>query len=104
MAPIRVIRVSILEKLLRKQDWVKYLTIRDWHEAIIDKKILLGKASRDLAQTVDKYVSAYLYEKKMPPAEIATAILNVADDVMKKRNIVLRSGDYIALKNFMRAK
>jgi hypothetical protein len=38
----------------------------------------------------------------MPPAEIATAIINVADDYLNGTDVVMKSGDYIAVQNFLR--
>jgi len=38
----------------------------------------------------------------MPPPEIATAILNMADDFMAGRQVAMRSGDYLAIQNFIR--
>jgi len=38
----------------------------------------------------------------MPPEEIAGPILNLADDFMNGREMTLKTGDYIALHNFMR--
>jgi hypothetical protein len=46
----------------------------------------------------------YIYEKKTPPAEIAAAVMNVADDILSGRDPVIRAGDYIQLQNFMRQK
>lgn len=53
-------------------------------------------------ETLAKHVSAYVKKGVMPPEEISTAILNIADDVMAGRNVTLRAGDYIAIRNFMR--
>jgi methenyltetrahydromethanopterin cyclohydrolase len=49
-----------------------------------------------------KYVRAYMEDGKMPPDEIAPAILNMADDYMSGRQVAIRAGDYIALQNFIR--
>jgi|GEM_PF-2039635 len=52
--------------------------------------------------TVNKYVNAYLKEGAMPPAEIAPAILNMADDLAAGTKPTMRAGDYIAIQNFIR--
>ncbi len=43
-----------------------------------------------------------LGEGGTPPAEIAGPILNFADDLAAGRQPVLRAGDYIALRTFMK--
>ena len=47
-------------------------------------------------------LKAYLEKGVMPPAEIATVVMNIADDIAAKRAPTLRTGDYIALQMFMR--
>lgn len=49
-----------------------------------------------------KEVYAYLYEDKMPTGDIASVVLNVAEDLVAGKNPELRAGDYIALQNHMR--
>ena len=46
----------------------------------------------------------YVYEDVMPPNEIASTILNVADDFVRGEPVRLRAGDYIALQNYMRSR
>ena len=45
----------------------------------------------------------YVYKDMMPPAEIASTILNVADDFMRGDPVKLRAGDYIALQGYVRS-
>jgi hypothetical protein len=45
----------------------------------------------------------YVYKDEMPPVEIASTILNVADDFMRGKRVELRAGDYIALQGFVRS-
>jgi len=47
-------------------------------------------------------MNAYLHDGKMPPAEIAPAIMNLIDDQKSGRDMALRAGDYISLQNYMR--
>jgi hypothetical protein len=61
-------------------------------------------ADEQFQGTVDGMVTAYLENGEMPPEQIAPTILNLADDVMAGREMVIRAGDYIALRNYMRAK
>jgi hypothetical protein len=44
----------------------------------------------------------YVYEDVMPPDEIASTILNVADDFVRGEQVKLRAGDYIALQGYAR--
>lgn len=94
---------SIAKEILKRKDWVKYKTIPEWHGRIIDGHILTGDAGKEFNDVVNKYVNDYIFKKKMPPAEIATAIMNIADDYLDNRELVLKAGDYIALQNFVRA-
>ncbi len=69
-----------------------------------DKNILVDPlVSQEFAERVAGYLSAFAFEKKMPPPEIATTIMNMADDLHKGRNIELRAGDYIALNTYFRS-
>ncbi len=61
-------------------------------------------ADERFQKAVDQMVTAYLEKGEMPPEQIAPTILNLADDVMAGRDMVIRAGDYIALRNYMRAK
>ena len=45
----------------------------------------------------------YVYKDEMPPAEIASTVLNVADDFMRGDSVQLRAGDYIALQGYVRS-
>lgn len=93
---------SIAKEILKRKDWVKYKTIPEWHGRIIDENILTGDAGKEFNDVVNKYVNNYIFKKKMPPAEIATAIVNIADDYLNEREVVLKAGDYIALQSFVR--
>ncbi len=54
-------------------------------------------------KVVAKYLNAYITDGKMPPDDIATAILNLADEYMAGNVMNLRAGDYIAIHNHIRA-
>ena len=66
---------------------------------------LVTLAERELPQNFSKqmaeYVYGYIYEKKMPPDEIAQTVLNVSEDMMAGRQVQLRAGDYIAVQKYM---
>jgi hypothetical protein len=53
---------------------------------------------------VHELVMSHVIEGAEPPREIHSAIMNVADDMMAGREVSLRSGDYIELMNYARAK
>jgi len=49
-------------------------------------------------------VMNYVVDGVEPPAQIQTAIMNIADDMMAGRESVMRSGDYIALMGYAKEK
>ncbi len=51
---------------------------------------------------LNEHFQGYVNEGRAPPAEIATAILNLADDFYAGRQMTVRSGDFIAVHNFAR--
>jgi hypothetical protein len=53
---------------------------------------------------VHEQVMAHALEGKAPPAQIASAVMNISDDVMAGREPVIRAGDYMALMEFARSK
>jgi len=57
----------------------------------------------EFSDMVTKYLQDYLLKDKMPPAEIAPAILNLVDDQLAGRELTIRSGDYISLQNYLKA-
>jgi hypothetical protein len=54
--------------------------------------------------TMASLVYGYMYENKMPPTEIAQTVLNVTEDMLAGRQVILRAGDYIAVQKYMHAK
>lgn len=53
-------------------------------------------------QVLGEHLYNYVYKDVMPPAEIASTILNVADDFVRGEQVKLRAGDYIALQGYAR--
>lgn len=95
--------------------WVKPSVILDRHILVMYLVIIDGllkeKRWAELAEippdekfqaVVSEYVGAYLNDGVMPPEEIASAVLNIADDFLAGREPVLKAGDYIAIQNFIR--
>jgi hypothetical protein len=62
---------------------------------------LLGKNS-SLFQFINTHVTAYIEKGIKPPEKIEATILNICEDISVGREIVIKTGDYIALQNFMR--
>lgn len=54
--------------------------------------------------TVHEHVMAYATEGVEPPEQIAAAVMNIADDMMSGREIVIRAGDYISLMDYTRGR
>jgi hypothetical protein len=79
---------------------VAYLIINDGIKGIADK--FKNPIDERFGQFVTKYLQAYVNENKMPPAEIAPAIMNLADDFAAGRQMCIRAGDYIAIQGYMR--
>jgi hypothetical protein len=83
--------------------WVKvaYLII-NWRVKDLADRIQLSPEAR-FYDVMAKHLRAYVQDGVMPPADIAPAILNLADDYMNGREMNLRAGDYIAIQNHLRA-
>jgi hypothetical protein len=58
----------------------------------------------ELQQAIEKYLLAYLQKGVKPPATIAPAILNMADDYLSNETLDLRPGDHFAIQNYLRRK
>jgi len=78
---------------------VMYLIIIDKY--IVNHRDLVRiKPNEKFFDMVKEHVFSFIVDGKEPPEEIASAILNVSDDVMAGREVVIRAGDYISLTNF----
>jgi hypothetical protein len=108
MQPVTMVKgitkFSIQKYILERQNWVKYLVVPDWQVKIYGELIVTGDPGKEFKAAVDVHVNAYLFNKKEPPAEIATAIMNIADDVLNGRDVILKTGDYISIQNFVRGR
>jgi hypothetical protein len=95
------INVRFQDWILRRKIWVYYLIV-NWR--ITEMNDLVKVAPTDaFYTTVSKHLNAYLEGGTMPPADIAPAILNLADDHLAGRELTMRAGDYLAIRNHMRA-
>jgi hypothetical protein len=101
--------------------WYPYLTLAEWIRRrkqevmylVVGPDGLLKEHWAELAKvpiderfqtTVEGMVTAYIEKGQMPPAEIAPAIFNLADDAMAGRPLAIRAGDYVSLRSYMRGK
>lgn len=96
-------KVLIPKSIFDKKDAVKYLVVFDWQNMLIDRTVLEAVTSAKFNDFVYKHVDAYVTGQIMPPAEIKGTILNIADDLLSGREPILRTGDYLALQNYMRS-
>lgn len=94
--------VAVKKEKIDRRTWVMYKTIPDWDRKIINELIVRGTPDKEFHQFVTDKVNAYIFQKEAPPAEIASAIINIADDHLSGREPVIRAGDYIAIQNYLR--
>ena len=87
--------------ILDRRTWVYYLTVPEAGVSEWSKVINL-KPDENFYRVVNKYATAYVEKGVQPPEMIASAIANFADDFASGRDITIRSGDYIAIQNFIR--
>ncbi len=66
--------------------------------------LLKVKPSEKFFDMVREQVISHLIDGKEPPEQIAGPILNIADDMLAGREVVMRSGDYITLMNYAKSK
>jgi hypothetical protein len=97
------LRFSLAEWIRRKKQEVMYLVVGpgdlfgqhlvDWANIPIDEAF---------QKQVEQMVTTYVQKGELPAEQIAPTILNLADDLVAGRDMVIRAGDYIALRSFMR--
>jgi hypothetical protein len=90
------------QKLDRTKRWIQvaYLVLNGPVVAVTEA--IKFKPDSTFYNVIAEHMGAYLQNDQMPPDEIASAILNLADDHMSGRQMTLRAGDYIAIQNFIR--
>ena len=98
---IAKIKWTQLETILDRRVWVYYLIIVD-RLADRFRDVIEARPDAHFFQELNQHVQAYVKEGKAPPDAIASAVMNVADDVLAGRDVQLKAGDYIALQTFMR--
>ncbi len=99
------LRFTLAEWIRLKKQEVMYLVVGpgdlfgqhlvDWANIPLDETF---------QKQVQNLVTAYVEKGELPPEQIAPTILNLADDLVAGRNMVIRAGDYIALRSFLRTE
>ncbi len=93
------VKIILNDFIWRRKWWVMYLIVAE-------KANILEQLSANLDRTFEdvtfRHVRAYIEEGKMPPADIAPAILNMADDYLAGRQVAIRAGDYLMIQNHIR--
>ena len=92
-----------IQKYVDRRDWVKYLIVPLWYSKVreVSKYIELREDDAFMEYVKDQ-VNNYL-NGKPPVDEIASAVMNVADQYVAGEGIILHTGDYIALQRQYRA-
>jgi hypothetical protein len=98
MAP-RNVNVVVADWIWNRKIWLFYLLIAD---DVFDKNEINVSLTPEFESVTFGYAKEYIEKGVMPPADIAPAILNMADDFMAGRQVAVRAGDYIAIHNHMR--
>ena len=101
------IQVAIPAWILERKIVMFYLIINDCCEGnpYFNKElgdVVQVAPEKKFYEYVAKHLNAYLQDGVMPPTEIAPAIINLVDDFKAGRDMVLRTGDYISLQNYLR--
>lgn len=100
---IKEMQVRMVPWYYRRGQEVMYLIIDDLQLKHYGE-ILKRAPDEAFFTMVETHVDAYMQKGTMPPAPIASAILNAVDDIRAGRKIALRAGDYIALQSFNKMK
>ena len=80
--------------------WVVAYKVIPWMERDLSQLAVVNQTKFETV--VKKYLKDFVVKQKQPPADIATAIMNMADDVLDGRQVTIRAGDYQALQNHVR--
>lgn len=61
-------------------------------------------AGEKFQNVIEEHTRAFIEKGVEPPKEIAGVIYNIADDLQHGREAIIRTGDYIAVQNFIKHK
>lgn len=62
------------------------------------KNLLEIGITDQLMNVISRHVNAYIKDGTLPPQDITSPILNMADDILAGKTPTIRTGDYIALQ------
>ena len=100
--PLRLTIKGLEHQIDKNWCLARYLIINfNIHEL---EELVQKELPEDFTKKMAGLVYAYMYEGKMPPADIAQTVLNVSEDMAAGRPVQLRAGDYIAAQKFFRGK
>jgi len=99
MSNISNIRVAVQEWILRRWIIVAYLYPPPIGEFSRYAEVELDAKAVNVLHT---HVKAYIEKGIVPPAQIRSVVMNIADDLANNRTPTLRTGDYIDLQSFIR--
>jgi hypothetical protein len=97
--------LAIIKPSLNIPSWIleRWIIVAYLYPAPIDiTEQIRARPSERFYEVIGKHLRAYVDDGTMPPEAIAGPIMNLADDFMNGRDMTLKTGDYIALQNFMR--
>jgi hypothetical protein len=97
---IPAFRLTIPEWIVKRWCVACYLII-NWKITDLVRQTRI-KPSKYFHKVVAGYLYEYMHNDKMPPADIAPTILNIAEDYMSGAEVKFRAGDYIAVQNHIR--
>lgn len=94
--PVWIRRETVLDRRI----WVYYLVLLERATEHLGDRIQVQPDER-FFKVLGQHVEHYLETGEAPEA-IQSVVMNVADDYMAGREIVLRAGDYVTMQNFAR--
>lgn len=92
--------VTIHDWILERKKWYFYLIPPDPFGKL--DEIITAPVNEAFFKVAAGYMNAFLKKGEMPPAQIAPVIFNMLDDYSAGREVVIRTGDYIAIQSFLR--
>jgi len=99
---IKKLHIAVPTWVLHRKIEVMYLVIGPEGLDKFKDVIHIG-ITEQMMEVVNKHVTAYVRNGELPPANIASSILNIADDMLAGRAPTIRTGDYIALQQHVSA-
>jgi len=93
-------RFKIPEWITKRWCVICYLVI-NWKIDELVQRVKI-EPSTEFYQVAAEYLYEYAYNDKMPPAEIAPAIINIAEDFLAGKRVQFRTGDYIMIQDYIR--